>query len=95
MGSAALEGAREVEAPEAKGKMAAALAKLQSLPLGKHVGARTTSNAGRAVEQLVFRLGGLGTVSRVLGLFFSRPAVRVAMADHLRRARRATRPWAR
>jgi len=72
-GSAALEGAKEVAALETKEKMAAASAKLQSLPLGKHVGARTTRNASRAVEQLLFLLSGLGTVNRVLGSFFSRP----------------------
>jgi len=81
-GSAALEGAKEAAALEAKGKMAAASAKLQSLPLGKHVGTKTISNASRAVEQLLFRLGGLDTVGRVLDSFFSRPAVRVAMTDH-------------
>ena len=65
-GAAALQGAREVAALEAKGKMAAASARLQSLPLGKHVGASTVSNASRAMEQLLFRPGGLETIGRVL-----------------------------
>ena len=83
-GAEALEGAKDVAALEAKGKMVAALAKLQSPPLGKHVGADTISNASRAMEQLLFRLGGLKTVGRVLDSFFARPAVRVAMTDHLK-----------
>ena len=73
-GSAALEGTKEVAALEAKGKIAAALAKLKSLPLGKHVSARSISNASRAMEQLLFRLGGPDIVGRVLGPFVSHPA---------------------
>ena len=83
-GAVALQGAKEVAALEAKGKMAAASAKLQSLPPGKHVGTNTISNASRAMEQLLFRLGGLETIGRVLDSFFARPAVRVAMTDHLK-----------
>ena len=55
-GSAALEGAKEVAALEAKGKMAAASAKLQSLPLGKHVGARTIAGRQRRAKRLHRRL---------------------------------------
>ena len=55
-GSAALEGAKEVAALEAKGKMAPALAKLQSLPLGKHVGARTIAGRQRRAKRLHRRL---------------------------------------
>jgi hypothetical protein len=81
-GAAALQGTKEVAALEAK--MAAASAKLQSLPLGKHVGANTTTNASRAMEQLLFRLGGFETIGRVVESFCARPAVRVAMTDHLK-----------
>jgi hypothetical protein len=80
----ALQGAKEVAALEAKGKMAAASAKLQSLPLGKYVGTNTISNASHAMEQLLFRLGGLEIIGRVLDSFFAHPAVRVAMTDHLK-----------
>ena len=83
-GAAALQGAKEVAALQAKGNTAATSAKLQSLPLGKHVGAKTISNASRAMEQLLFHLGGLETIGRVLDSFFARPAVRVAMTDHLK-----------
>ena len=58
--------------------MAAAAAELGSLPQGSHVGPRTISNASRAMEQLLFRLGGLETIGKVLDSFFARPAVRVA-----------------
>ena len=80
----ALQSAKEVAALEAKGKMATASAKLQSLLLGKHVGANTISSASRAMEQLLFRLGGFEAIGRVLDSFFARPAVRVAMTDHLK-----------
>ena len=50
VGSAALEGAREVAALEAKGRMAAASAKLLSLPLGKHVGARAIAGRQRRID---------------------------------------------
>ena len=36
------------------------------------------------MEQLLFRLGGLETIGRVLDSFFARPAVRVVMSKHLK-----------
>ena len=69
---------------EAKGEMAKAAEKLLSLPKGKHVGEQTISNAGRAMESLLFQLGGLETIRRVLDSFFARPAVRTAMSNHLK-----------
>ena len=65
------------------GKSAAAAEMLASLPRGAHVGAQTISNASRAMEQLLFRLGGLETIGRVLDSFFARPAVRVLMSEHV------------
>ena len=49
---------------EGRGKMAAAAAELGSLPQGPHVGPQTISNASRAMEQLLFRHGGLETIGR-------------------------------
>ena len=83
-GKAALEGLKNVARLEAKGKMAKAAEKLKSLPTGKHVGEQTISNAGRAMESLLFQLGGLDTIRRVLDSFFARPAVRTAMSNHLK-----------
>ena len=36
------------------------------------------------MEQLLFNLGGLETIGRVLDSFFARPAVRVTMSDHVK-----------
>ena len=83
-GKAALEGVKSVTRLEAKGEMAKAAEKLLSLPKGKHVGEQTISNAGRAMESLLFQLGGLETIRRVLDSFFARPAVRTAMSNHLK-----------
>ena len=83
-GAEALVGAVKVARLEGRGKMAAAAAELVSLPQGSHVGPQTISNASRAMEQLLFRLGGLETIGKVLESFFARPAVRVAMSTHLK-----------
>ena len=36
------------------------------------------------MEQLLFNLGGLETIGRVLDSFYARPAVRVTMSDHVK-----------
>ena len=79
-GAAGLQGARDVASLEAKGKMAAASAKLQPPPLGMQFGASMISNTGRVTEQLFF----LETIWRVLDIFFAWPVVQVAMTEHLR-----------
>ena len=83
-GAEALVGAVKVARLEGRGKMAAAAAELVSLPQGSHVGPQTISNASRAMEQLLFRLGGIETIGTVLDSFFARPAVLVAMSTHLK-----------
>jgi len=80
----ALAGAVKVARLKGRGKMAAAAAELGSLPQGSHVGSQTFSNASRAMEQLLFRLGGLETTGKALDSFFARPAVSVAMSTHLK-----------
>jgi len=52
-----------------KGRSEAAAEQLSSLPQRSHVGANTMSNASLAMQQLLFRFGGLETVSRVLDSF--------------------------
>ena len=77
-GVEALAGVMEVFGLENQGKSVAAAEKLASLPQGTHVGAETIGNASHALGQLLYRLGGLNTVGRVLDSFFARPAVRTA-----------------
>ena len=74
----------EVFRLENQGKSVAAAEMLASLPQGTQVGAKTIGNASHALEQLLYRLGGLNTVGRVLDSFFARPAVRTAMTDHVK-----------
>ena len=83
-GAEALASVKEVYRLENQGKSAEASAKLQSLPQGTHVQEQTIANASRAMEQVLFSLGGLETISRVLDSFFKRPAVRTSMSEHLK-----------
>jgi hypothetical protein len=54
------------------------------IPSGEELHIRSIDKAAKGMGDLVLeRVGGLGSVRRILDQFFDRPVIRTAMSDHM------------